>query len=40
MENVMKKIANSGVKCEFKGRIIYDIALHFIDKNNIMVAIF
>ena len=37
MENVIKTIANSGVKCVVVGGTISDMALHFLDKYNIMV---
>ena len=38
MENIIKSIANSGVKCVVVGGTIADMALHFLDKYNIMVV--
>ena len=38
MESVIKTIANSGVKVVVVGGTIADMALHFLDKYNILVV--
>ena len=38
MEGVIKSIANSGVRCVVVGGSISDMALHFLDKYNILVV--
>ena len=38
MENVIKTISNTGVKFVVVGGTVSDMALHFLDKYNIMVV--